>query len=183
MDGKAAMGRSVLKWELIGIAVISVLGSVLHFAFALSGNSPAVGVFAAVNESVFEHLKLTYWPTVVYAAFTYGFLRKSTSNFIIAKTAGIYVMPLAIIMLFYSYKGVTGIESLAADIVIFVVAIALGQLTSYRILKASQLPPSLKWVALAFLVALGVIYGVFTFYTPHIPLFMESTSGTYGIPR
>ena len=177
------MRRSVLRWELIGIAVISVLGSVAHFAFAWSGESAIVGVFAAVNESVFEHLKLTYWPTIIYAAFTYGFLRKSTGNFLVAKTAGIYVMPLTIILLFYAYSGATGAESLAADIVIFIVAIALGQLTSYRILKASPLPWSLNWVALAFLVALGVIYGVFTFYTPHLPLFLETGSGTYGIPR
>ena len=27
------MNRSILRWELIGIAVISILGSVLHFTF------------------------------------------------------------------------------------------------------------------------------------------------------
>jgi len=80
-DKQIAVKKSVLKWELVGIAVISVLGSVLHFAFEWSGNSAPVGVFAAVNESVFEHLKLTYWPALVYAAVTYGFLKKSTSNF------------------------------------------------------------------------------------------------------
>ncbi len=31
------MRRRVLKWELIGIVVISVLGALLHFAFDLSG--------------------------------------------------------------------------------------------------------------------------------------------------
>ena len=46
------MKRSILKWELVGIAVISVLGSVLHFDFEWSGNWELVGVFVVVNESV-----------------------------------------------------------------------------------------------------------------------------------
>lgn len=176
------MKRSVLKWELIGIAVISVLGSALHFAFELSGEWPPMGVIAAVNESVFEHLKLTFWPTVLYAAVTYRLLRDSTRNFIIAKTAAVYVMPVTIIVLFYAYTTLTGIENLFIDIAIFILAVALGQLTSYRILKIELLPQWLKWFSLAFLIILALIYGLFTYYPPHVPFFQDSTSFTYGIP-
>ncbi len=175
------MKRSVLKWELIGIAVISVLGSIFHFAFEWSGEWGPIGVIVAVNESVFEHLKLTFWPTLFYAAITYGLLKKSAYNFIIAKTASLYVMPVAIIVLFYSYTTITGTENLIIDIVIFVVAVALGQFTSYKILTTSQLSNSLRWLSLAFLIILGVIYGVFTYYPPHVPLFLDPVSGTYGI--
>jgi hypothetical protein len=31
-------------------------------------------------------------------------------------------------------------------------------------------------------VALAVIYGVFTFYPPHLPLFLDPVGGGYGIP-
>jgi hypothetical protein len=175
------MKSSVRKWELIGIVVISLLGSALHFAFEWTGGWEPIGIIAAVNESVFEHLKLTYWSTLVYAAITYGFLKKTSNNFIIAKTASLYVMPVAIIILFYSYTAITGTENLIVDIVIFVVAIALGQLTSYKILTTSQLSRSLHWLALAFLIILAAIYGVFTYFPPHVPLFLDPVSGTYGI--
>ena len=177
------MKRPILKWELVGIAVISSIGALLHFAFEWSGDSPPVGVFAAVNESVFEHLKLTYWPALFWAAIEYRLLKNSANNFIIAKTAGLYVMPVAIIVLFYSYTTITGTESLIADIAIFVVAIALGQLTSYKILMRERLSQSLHKSALAGLVSLGVIYAVFTFYPPHVPFFQDPISGTYGIPH
>ena len=175
------MKKLALKWELIGIVVISVLGSLLHFAFELSGELALVGIFAAVNESIFEHLKLTYWPTLVYAACTYGILRKSASNFIIAKTVGVYVMPITIVVLFYTYTTITGTEILIVDILIFVVAVALGQLTSYKLLTMKRFPNSLHWMALVILVALAVIYGIFTFYPPQVPFFQDPVSGTYGI--
>ena len=176
------MKSPALKWELIGIAVISVLGSALHFAFDWSGEWPPIGVIAAVNESVFEHLKLTFWPTVFYAAITYRLLKNTTNNFIVAKTAAVYAMPVAIIVFFYAYTTITGTENLIVDIVIFIVAVALGQLASYRILTISRLPSSFSWLALTFLIILAVIYGLFTFYTPHVPFFMDAESGIYGIP-
>jgi hypothetical protein len=176
------MRSLALKWELIGIAVISVLGSVLHFAFDWSGEWPPVGVIAAVNESVFEHLKLTFWPTVFYAAITYRLLKNTTNNFMVAKTAAVYVMPIAIIVFFYAYTTITGTENLIVDIVIFIVAVALGQLSSYRILTISRLPSSFSLLALTFLIILAVIYGLFTFYPPHVPFFLDAESGIYGIP-
>ena len=175
------MKRSALKWELIGIAIISVLGSSLHFIFELSGEWPPIGVIAAVNESVFEHLKLTFWPTIIYAAITYKLLKKSTSNFIIAKAAGVYVMPIVITVLFYAYTTITGAEFLIIDIAIFVVAVACGQLTSAKILSIRHLPISLHWLALALIIILGAIYGIFTFHPPHVPLLLDTASGTYGI--
>jgi len=175
------MKRSVLKWEIIGIAVISVLGSLFHFLFELCGEWPPVGVIAAVNESVFEHLKLTFIPTLLYAAATYRLLMGNARNFLFAKTISIYVMPVTIIVLFYGYTELTGIESVIIDIIIFIAAVAVGQAVSYRILTMRQLPQWLKWLSLAFLVILFVIYGIFTFYPPHVSFFMDSVTGTYGI--
>ena len=176
------MKRLIRKRELIGIAVISSLGSLLHFAFEWSGELWPIGVFAAVNESVFEHLKLTYWPALFYAAVEYSPLKKSVNNFIIAKTAGLYVMPAAIMGIFYSYTTITGSENLIADIATFVGAVALGQLASYKILTKERMSPSLHSSALAGLIALGAIYAIFTFYPPHLPIFLDPITGTYGIP-
>jgi len=176
------MKKQVRKWELIGIAVIAGVGAVMHFAFEWSGELRLVAVFAAVNESVWEHLKMTYWPALLYAALSYRKLKGASDNFTIAKAAGIYVMPAAIVGLFYAYTAITGSESLIADIAVFVVAIALGQLASYRILAMPRLSRRLYILAIVGIVALGVIYALFTFYPPQAQIFMESATGTYGIP-
>jgi hypothetical protein len=176
------MQNNALKWELIGIAVISLLGSGFHFLFEAAGSWPPVGTIAAVNESVFEHLKLTFWPTVIYAAATYKLIKNHTHNFIIAKATALYIMPVTIVVLFYGYTALTGSDNVIIDILIFFVAVACGQLASYGILKLKALPAWLTWISLACIVVLAVIYGLFTFYPPHVSFFMDSATGTYGIP-
>ena len=46
-------------WLAFGIAVLA--GTGLHFLYDVCP-VPLVGLFAPVNESVWEHLKLLYWP-------------------------------------------------------------------------------------------------------------------------
>jgi hypothetical protein len=175
------MKRSILKWELVGIAVISVLGSALHFVFEWSGSWAPVGVIAAVNESVWEHFKIAFWPALFYAIFEYLFLRRATKNFMLAKAIGIYVMPMAIALIFYSYTAIIGHEILIVDILTFFVAVALGQLTSYKILTIRQLPAWSEKAGLALVILLALAFGVFTFYPPHLSVFRDAVSGGYGI--
>ena len=175
------MNKKVLKWELIGIAVISIFGSVLHFVFEWSGGYEPVGVIAAVNESVWEHFKIGFWPALFYSIFEYSFLRKSTNNFAIAKATGIYVIPITIAILFYSYTAIIGKEILIVDILIFVIAVVVGQLTSYRILTLKPLPGILHGFGIFLIVILAVAFGLFTFYPPHLALFRDALTGGYGI--
>jgi len=175
------MNKSVLKWELTGIAVISVLGAALHFVFDWSGQWEPVGVIAAVNESVWEHFKIGFWPALFYAVIEYGFLKNFVNNFLIAKTACVYVIPITIAIIFYSYTAVIGQEILIVDILIFVIAIALGQLTSYKLLTSRQLPRWFIGLGVFLIIILAIAFGVFTFYPPHLPLFLDAT-GVYGIP-
>ena len=175
------MKRSILRWELVGIGVISILGAVLHFTFEWSGNWGPVGVIAAVNESVWEHFKIAFWPALFYAIFEYQFFRRFTNNFMIAKATGIYVMPIAIAILFYSYTAAIGQEILIVDILIFVIAVTLGQLTSYKMLTIGRLPQCLDKVGLVLVIVLAIAFGVFTFYPPHLPIFRDAVTGAYGI--
>lgn len=175
------MKKSILRWELGGIAFIVVLGTLLHFAFEWSGRCIPVGAIAAVNESVWEHLKLGFWPALVFAAWEYGRFGKSTNNFRLAKTVGIYVIPITIVVLYYAYTAILGHGLLMVDIAIFVVAVAVGQLVSYRLLIASPLPKRLNRFAPIALAVLGILFVLFTFYPPQFPLFRDPVSGGYGI--
>jgi hypothetical protein len=173
--------KSILRWELGGIAFIVVVGTVLHFAFEWSGGAIPVAPIAAVNESVWEHLKLGFWPALVYAALEYSRFGKSANNFSFAKTIGIYLIPITIVVLFYAYTAILGHDLLIADIAIFVVAIIVGQLVSYKLLMASPLPARLNRFAPIALAVLGILFVLFTFYPPQVPLFRDPISGGYGI--
>jgi hypothetical protein len=173
--------KRILRWELGGIAFIVVLGSLLHFVFEWSGGALPVAWIAAVNESVWEHLKLGFWPALVYGALEYSRFGKSANNFPFAKTLGIWLIPITIVVLYYAYTAIRGHGLLIVDIMIFVIAVIVGQLVSYKLLTASPLPGRLNRFAPIALVVLGLLFVLFTFYPPHLHLFWDSATGGYGI--
>jgi hypothetical protein len=175
------MKRSTLRWELGRIPFVLVLGSVLHFAFEWSDRAIAIAPIAAVNESVWEHLKLGFWPGFIYAALEYGRFGKSANNFPSAKTIGIYLIPITIVVLHYAYTAILGYGLLQVDIAIFVVAVMVGQLVSYKVPIASPLSARLNRFAPIALAAMGILFVLFTFYTPRLLLFRDPVSGGYGI--
>jgi len=175
--------KSVLGSELIGMVFIIILGSVLHFTFEWSGNQPIVGVFSAVNESVWEHLKLAFWPALLFMLIEYVLLKKTANNFAFAKTTGVYLMVIIIPIVFYSYTAITGKSIFVVDISTFIVAVIIGQLSSYKLLTYKKLSENLTRVSLIALVLLGLAFVLFTFYPPQLPIFRDPNTGKYGIPQ
>lgn len=171
----------VLFYELAGMFFIIVFGSMLHFAFEWSGGQSIVGVFSAVNESVWEHLKLGFWPAIAFALIELKYLKKSTRNFLFAKTVGTYLIPIVIIVIFYSYTAVLGESILVIDILSFMIAIIIGQLVSYKLLTSKTVPYNLDRVSLIALFLLGLAFVVFTFYPPSLGMFQDPITGEYGI--
>ncbi len=174
------MNSKILTYELTGAVFIIILGSILHFTFELSGNQPVVGVFSAVNESVWEHLKLAFWPALLFGLIEFIPLRRMANNFVFAKTAGIYLMIAVIPSIFYTYTALTGKSILVIDVGSFVVAVVLGQLLSYKLLTIRQFPSWVTWVSLVFYALLAALFVVFTFYPPQTSIFLDPESGTYG---
>jgi hypothetical protein len=87
--------------------------------FEWSGESRIVGLFASVNESVWEHFKQGFWPMCLYAAIEYRFLRGHTNNFLTAKAVAVYIIPIITGLVFYGYTAIIGEEILIVDILIF----------------------------------------------------------------
>ena len=177
------MKKLILKWELSGILFVFLLGALLHFVFEWSGELEVVVAIASVNESVWEHFKQGFWPMCLYAAIEYRFIRAHINNFFTAKAVAVYLIPIITALIFYIYTTATGEEILIVDILIFAVAITAGQLISYKILTSVKLPEYANMIAAAFIILLALVLILFTFYPPHLPIFLDANTGTYGIPR
>jgi hypothetical protein len=175
--------RKILIWEITGFVFISLLGSLLHFAFEFFGEWPPVALIAAVNESVWEHLKLAFWPALIYALIEWPYFRRHIKNFWTAKAIGILVMPLIIISLFYGYTGLAGHNVLWLDISLFVLAVLIGQMLSCRILLRPSFASGIKIPAMILVVLMIAAFSLLTFFPLHCPLFCDPRTGQYGILR
>jgi hypothetical protein len=162
------------------MVVIILLGSMLHFTFELSSNNPMVGIFSAVNESVWEHLKIAFWPSFLYLIFEYHYLNKRVDNFFFAKVIGVCSIILIIPVIFYSYT-VFFEENLIIDIGSFIFAIIIGQIISYKLFMFKKVSSTLELISLIALVILALAFVVFTFYPPQVQLFQDPVTGGYGL--
>ncbi len=174
------MKNSYSKLALGGSIFAIVLGSLLHFVFEWSGNSPFIAPIAAVNESTWEHIKLGFWPLLIWAFIEYYFFKVRNENFVIAKAVTIAVYCISIPTLFYLYTAALGENYFLLDISTFVISILLGQYAGYRILKIDK-NLNLEKTGVFIILALLFAFFYFTFYPPENILFRDPVSGGYGI--
>ncbi len=168
-------------WELGGIVIIFLSGSVLHFLFAWLGRWPPAALISAVNESVWEHLKLAFWPGLIFGLIEFLFLRAKTKNFWVAKTYGLFTMPFFIVVVFYGYTALTGSHILWLDIALFGLAVIAGQMISFALMVRQPFHPKARIVARVILVLMIVVFSLFSYVPPRWPLFRDSSTGQYGI--
>lgn len=179
------MKPKVKAFEVTGALFIIALGTPLHFLYEWSGKLVFAAVFSPVNDSVWEHLKIIFWPSVLFAAIEYKyvrrFFREESKNFFLPKAAGIFTASAAIIVLFYTYTGITGRHFLPVDIIIFIAAVVLGQYVGHKLLVHPKMKLKCDFTGAISICILGLLFIIFTFTPPHIPLFIDPQTGSPGI--
>ncbi|MBZ0313330.1 DUF6512 family protein [Clostridium butyricum] len=175
------MVYNVYLCELLGVIFISINGSLLHFVYDWSNKFKPFALISAVNESTWEHLKIAFWPTLIYSLLEYASISEITNNFVIAKASCLIIIPLSIVFLFYSYTKILKRNYLVVDILIFILSIYFGQKISFYILTMTQLPSFLTTLSLFIILILIIEFSLFTFFPPKFFIFKDPTNGTYGI--
>jgi hypothetical protein len=172
-------GPSLRRLETVGAAGVIVAGVLMHFAYDASGGQHVVAAFAPANESVWEHLKMVLLPVVVLGAVESRWV-VDRRRLWWAKLVEVVAASGSIVAFFYTYTGALGVHSVVAvDVASYLVAIAGGQWLSHRIVSGPSRTPPLALSA-AGLVLLVVGFAVLTFEPPHLPLFEEVSTGSYG---
>lgn len=178
--------KRILGWETGAVVFIFVFGSAFHFAFELSSYSLAVAPFAAVNESIWEHLKMVFWPGLIFFAVQYYFLKneRCAAQFWTAKALCLFLMPFLIAAGWYGVVAVTGAHYFVVDIALFIFAILAAQLLSYSFLSGKFVTNPKPRLALFSILLIALAFILFTFFPPKVSLFEHSTlenTGQYGI--
>jgi hypothetical protein len=173
--------KLVRTWELFGVVVIFFVGAALHFAFEWSGYWKPIAWFVAINESTWEHLKLAFWPGIIWGLAGYFVVGKATSNYWFGKALGLLSMPLIITVIFYSYTTALGKNYLWVDILSFLFAISAGQFISYWLFSTSKLNASFQWLGVLVIAGMTLAFVLFTYMPPHLFIFEHVQTHEYGI--
>ena len=174
------MKKSAGLWQLMGFAVTSLGGTILHFLYDWTDKAKWISPFSGVNESTWEHMKLLFWPMLIYAVIQSFFFR-DRQDFRCIKLRGILIGLILIPVIFYTYNGVFGKSPDWLNIAFFFIAVAIAYLYETKLLnKESALRFSPK-LAIATLSLIAVLFILFTFNPPKIGIFRDPITGTYGI--
>ena len=167
------MNKQVPHWQIAGFIFTAILGTFLHFLFDLTGGSTAASLISATNESIWEHMKLLFYPMFFFALVEYFFWGKNIPGFWTVKLAGMLLGLLLIPVIYYTYTGITGVNVDWLNIAIFFLAAGAAFYLETKLFQKS-LPFTLpNAVAFGIFCLIAVTFTVFTFYPPGIPLFQS----------
>lgn len=169
---------SIKKFEIISTIFIIILGTLLHFTYNWSNNNSIVGLYSPINESIWEHLKLIFYPMLIITIIGNILYKKSIPNYVCIKTKTIILSILFIVISFYTYSGIIGTNYGVINILLFIISIIIGQLYAYKLIK-NNYKCNTKY-SILILLLLFDCFVIFTFYPPHINLFKDPITNTYG---
>ncbi|MBO5487291.1 MAG: hypothetical protein J5988_10270 [Eubacterium sp.] len=120
------------KYYILGFFIVAFGGTLAHFVYNWSGKNPVLGLFFPVSESTWEHMKLIFFPMLLWGGTFFHVFRKENSCFpyllLSATLLGTGMIP----VLFYSYSGILGAHFPALDIATFYVSLLFSFTELYK---------------------------------------------------
>lgn len=175
--------KKVFTIELIGIAVIVVLGFIFHELYEFTDNNFIVGLFTPVNESKWEHWKIAFLPVLITSLIEYPYIKDHVNNYIFSKAVGILAFFATTFGLIELYELLFGEGEMWLHITTFVLGAIVSQIVSYYIMTKSKPSSNLDQYGIIIIIVLLALFIIFTIKPPRTDYFRDSTDGTYGIYR
>lgn len=172
---KSSFSRHFSKNDLLTLwpfLLTAILGIWNHFFYAFSGYSAIVALFCPVNESVWEHLKLLFFPFLFVSVLEYPHHRKSLLRFFYCRYIGVVCGILVIVTFFYTYTGITGHDFLIIDILLFFTSTVAAFLSAnYFYLKIRSAHTADRTLILTLWITTAFFFFLFTCFPPDLPIF------------
>jgi len=163
------------KYLIIGIIFTVIVGIISHFVYDWAGGNFLIGLFFPVSESTWEHMKLVFFPMLVYSLWVTGKLKCESKCMSKAFSLGILAGTFAIPVIFYTYSGILGFNLAWLNILSFIISVVIGFWVVYVIAntcETDKYSPVLKVI----LFVMIIVFMVFTYYPPNIGLFVEKVA-------
>lgn len=165
---------------VVGILFISMIGTISHFLYDLTNHNRIMALFVAVNESIWEHIKIALTPTFLWSIvllFMYG----SYPNFWLSQLLSAVTILFLIPLLFFGYKIIAKRSILAIDVTIFYIAIIVSQIIGYYILNLPEAFKLVEYLSIIFFFVIFSIYLLGTIMPPNNKIFVDPITNKKGI--
>ena len=166
--------KTLKSYIFTGAIFVSILGTLLHFAYAWSYKNVLVGLFAPTSESTWEHMKLIFFPMLIYGTWMSFKLNEAYPSVTSAVMWGTLLGTSLIPIIFYTYSGILGTHFAVLDILTFYISVALAFFAVFKAtLRCSveKYKKTLVWVLLIW----SALFIIFSIYPPGFGIFADPT--------
>lgn len=176
--------KKIKRLFILSSFVIFILSTLLHFSYKWSNENPFVGFFAPINESIFQHIKMFVFPTIIYYLITYLLFYKKYEiefkKYFSSILLTIIVTSVSILFFYYVFKHALSISSMIIDISSFIIGLFISSFLSYKMYIKSKMNNFYFLINLSFSIyVVAMIY--YLNYNPiHVDLFLDHETNTYN---
>lgn len=162
---------------IINTIILGAIACLLHYSYDFSGKKLFVGVLNPVNESIWEHLKLMFFPFLLWWLVMYYIKNErcdaSLSTWIVSAEISLVIAPLSVALLYYTYTGALGIESVFIDILLTFICYFIALCVASHFLRYSE-PNNFSTIASLIIIAIIFMsFIIFTINPPNLPIFHD----------
>lgn len=168
--------KLLLQYAAWGFSFVSVLGTLDHFFYEWSGQNRIIGLFSGTSESTWEHMKLLFFPMLIYYIFIWFRLRKLVPQALPALLTGALAGTALIPVLFYTYTGILGYMIDPVNIAIFYICAMTGFLVFYCTAKYS-FPEVITNILYISTTLMACLFFLFTYSHPDLGIFIDPVTG------
>lgn len=168
-----------MLYLIISIIIISVIGTLSHFLYDLTNHNKFIGIFTAVNESTWEHIKIALTPTLLWSIVD-GFLYGTNPNYFFAKTISLITIIILMPLLYYGHKYVAKKDYFIFDIATFYIVIISSQLIFYFLLKIEPINFFIHYLSCIALFTIFGSYMILTLFPIKNFIFKDPITKKYG---
>ena len=167
--------KNLNKWVIVGTFAIYALGAIFHFGYDVLGNNFITRFLFPVNESVFEHVKIVLYPSLIYFISSYFYFKKKEIigyEKILFSYIFFYLLTIILMVgVFYVSKYSFRIESDFIQIAGLFVYEFLGMIFAKHYITYGK-KHSILWFCI-FSTVLIVSTTILSAFTPELPIFIS----------
>ena len=167
--------KNLKHYCIKGFLFVVITGSIAHFIYDWSGGNTLLGFLFPINESVWEHMKLSFFPMLLYSFYLNTKLENAYPCIRTASLFGIILSTFLIPVLFYTYSGILGHNYAILDIMTFIISVLLSFVVMYKLTLSCPLS-SYKIPLTILVLILAICFFLFTYRPLNIGIFTEPSA-------
>lgn len=155
------------KTYILSYLACVALGTLCHFIYDWTNHFALLKPFVSIDESLFEHLKLIFYPMILVALIEGFIIKKSPSNIILVRSIGAVLSCIGLSIFHLTYRMFNNNESIPLiDITSYYVFVLIAYLISIKIEKHIE-NRNFRIFAYFILFLTVILFSVFTEYKPN----------------